>query len=238
MCVCVCMEMANVCGLATYSPHKKSTHTFSLTNLHTHPHTPTGNYNPLWPVFLLLMGIVSVILTTMWVLHVIVFMFFYPPQSQFLNKYFIQFDDWFPLFGVLSVAIFTLYLLFCVVAGNFKLGVRFLCIELHPMKINGTYMNSFLFNLILILLCTFPIVEFSTAAFAGYARFSNIYHFFGVQMKYLVFFSYFYAHNVFVYMLLGFCVLATGYFMMTPRDKPVQAEEVKSSIRRRRKMSK
>jgi LMBR1 domain-containing protein 1 len=135
-----------------------------------------ANYNPLWPVFLLLMGILAAVLTTTWVLHVVVFMFFYPPQSQFLNKYFIQvrpfpcphslslfpfttqptphpkpltththtrthththtqFDEWFPLFGVLSVAIFSLYLLFCVVAGNFKLGMRLLCIELHPMKV-------------------------------------------------------------------------------------------------------
>lgn len=31
----------------------------------------------------------------------------------------------------------------------------------HTSQINGTYMNSFLFNLILILLCTFPIVEFA-----------------------------------------------------------------------------
>lgn len=44
-------------------------------------------------------------------------------------------------------------------------------------------MNSFLFNLILILLCTFPAIEFSTEAFAGYARFSNIYQFFGVQVS-------------------------------------------------------
>jgi LMBR1 domain-containing protein 1 len=100
-----------------------------------------------------------------------------------------QFDTWFPLFGVISVAIFSLYLLFCVVAGNFKFGMRFLCITLHPMKINGTYMNSFMFNLILILLSTFPVIEFCAEAFAGYARFSNIYQFFGVQMKYLIFFS-------------------------------------------------
>jgi hypothetical protein len=102
---------------------------------------------------------------------------------------FVQFDNWFPLFGVMSVAIFSLYLLFCVVAGNFKFGMRFLCITLHPMKINGTYMNSFLFNLILILLCTFPVIDFCTAAFAGYARFSSIYQFFGVQMQHLIFFS-------------------------------------------------
>jgi len=197
-----------------------------------------GNYNPLWPIAMLLMGIVSSVLTLMWVSHVVVYMFFFPPQSQFLNKYFIQFDEWFPLFGVLSVALFVLYLLFCVVAGNFKIGVRFLFVELHPMKINGTYMNSFLFNLILILLCTFPIVEFSTSAFAGYARFSNIYHFFGVQMKYLVFFSYFYTNNVFVGILLGFCFLSTGYFLMTPRQKVIKAEDVKQTLRRRRKISK
>lgn len=49
-----------------------------------------ANYNPLWPFFLLLMGLVAAVLTTLWVLHMVVFMFFYPPQSQFLNKYFIQ----------------------------------------------------------------------------------------------------------------------------------------------------
>lgn len=49
-----------------------------------------ANYNPLWPFFLLLMGLVAACITTLWVLHVVVFMFFFPPQSQFLNKYFIQ----------------------------------------------------------------------------------------------------------------------------------------------------
>lgn len=49
-----------------------------------------ANYNPLWPFFLLLMGLVAAVLTTLWAVHVVVFMFFYPPQSQFLNKYFIQ----------------------------------------------------------------------------------------------------------------------------------------------------
>lgn len=196
-----------------------------------------SNYNPLYPFFMLVGGILSAAITFFWVIHVIVYMFFYPPQSLFLNEYFIQFDGYFPLFGVMSVAIFAMYLLFAVVAGNFKLGVRFLCITLHPMKINGTYMNSFLFNLILILLCTFPAIEFSTEAFAGYSRFSNIYHFFGVQIKYLVFFSYFFANNVFVYTLLGFTFLSTIYFLITPRDKALPPETLKTSITRRRKGS-
>lgn len=49
-----------------------------------------ASYNPLWPFFLLLMGLIAAVITTLWVLHVVVFMFFYPPQSQFLNKYLIQ----------------------------------------------------------------------------------------------------------------------------------------------------
>lgn len=44
---------------------------------------------------------------------------------------------------MLSVAIFTLYLLFCVVAGNFKIGVRFLCVELHPMKVRQCRAGQF-----------------------------------------------------------------------------------------------
>lgn len=207
-----------------------------------------------------------------------------------------QFDGWFPLFGVLSVAIFTLYLLFCVVAGNFKLGVRFLCVELHPMKVGGwvvvqssgfehqyagrldtrftrltpprpihtpptdqwdvhellplqphphppvhlphrgvrllgawvrrggsgdtrtngvdlgtrhidtqSHKNQWDVRYDNLTDRPYPIATIPPIllqAFAGYARFSNIYHFFGVQLRYLVFFSYFYTNNVFVYMLL------------------------------------
>jgi LMBR1 domain-containing protein 1 len=46
-------------------------------------------------------------------------------------------------------------------------------------------MNSFLFNLLLILLCSLPVVQFSTIAFADYARFTNVNQIFGVQIKYL-----------------------------------------------------
>ena len=37
--------------------------------------------------------------------------------------------------------------------------MRFFLINLHPMKYNGTYMNSFLFNAALISLCAFPVVQ-------------------------------------------------------------------------------
>jgi len=74
--------------------------------------------------------------------------------------------------------------------GCFKCGVRFFFVSLHPMKVNATYMNSFLFNLGLVLLCSLPIVQFCTIAFSYYARFTNVNQIFGVQIKYLKFFQY------------------------------------------------
>jgi LMBR1 domain-containing protein 1 len=69
-----------------------------------------------------------------------------PPLTLFLNAYFLWFDKFFPLFGAISVALFSMYLLLACLKGCFKFGLRLMWFTLHPMKINETYMNSFLFN--------------------------------------------------------------------------------------------
>ncbi|GMH57178.1 hypothetical protein TrRE_jg3308, partial [Triparma retinervis] len=148
-------------------------------------HENYHKYNPLVPIFKLFLGIISLILSLLWVVQICIFILPSPPLTPFLNDYFQWFDTWFPLFGVLSVGIFAVYLQFCVIKGCFKFGVRFFFITLHPMKMNGTYMNSFLFNLGLILLCSLPVVQFSVLAFGDYARFTNVNQIFGVQIKYL-----------------------------------------------------
>ena len=66
--------------------------------------------------------------------------------------------------GFLSAAVFAgilIYLLFCTIKGNFKMGIRVPGVfTLHPMKYfcksrpNETFMNSFLFNVLLILICS------------------------------------------------------------------------------------
>jgi len=59
--------------------------------------------------------------------------------------------------GFMAMIIFTffsVYMLWAVVKGNFKFGVRIpYCCAVHPMKPNETLMNSFLFNIWLLLLC-------------------------------------------------------------------------------------
>ena len=117
------------------------------------------NYNPLIPVGCLFGFFFSFIISVCWILQMILFMLPDTPVTPFLNSYFQWFDNWFPLFGVLSVAIFCLYLLLCAVKGCFKFGLRFLFFQVHPMKLNKTYMSSFLFNVGLILLCSLPLAS-------------------------------------------------------------------------------
>jgi len=69
------------------------------------------HFNPLVPFAKLLFGIVAVVLTLAWLIHILIYMLFSPALDSFLNKYFTWFDQWFPLFGTISVAIFGLYLL-------------------------------------------------------------------------------------------------------------------------------
>lgn len=181
-----------------------------------------SKHNPLIPLFKLFLGSVFALLSLLWVIHMALYMFRYnaeqkKPINGFLNHYFIQFDTWFPLFGVMSVAIFGMYLLLCVVSGCFKIGMRFFCITLHPMIPNGTYMNSFLFNVGLIVLCTLPVVQFCTMAFADYARYSSINVILSVEVKHLKWFDRFFANNSFIWTFFAFFLLSLVWSFCTAK---------------------
>lgn len=194
-----------------------------------------NTYNPLIPIGSLIVGICAFIISIFWILHIILYVL--PPGNPitpFLNNYFQWFDRWFPLFGVLSVALFTFYLLLCAVKGCFKFGLRFLFFTIHPMKLNGTYMSSFLFNTGLIMLCSLPVVQFCTTAFASYARYATVRQIFGTQIQYLSFFKYFWVNNVFVYALLAFALLTALYLGCKPRDTSTDSVALRDRLRSRR----
>lgn len=46
----------------------------------------------------------------------------------------------------------------------------FILFPIHPMRVGGTLMNAFLFNVLLILVCAVSITQFTTQAFSQYAR--------------------------------------------------------------------
>lgn len=176
------------------------------------------NYNPLIPIGCLLLGVCAFIVSLFWVLHIILYMLPASPVTPFLNSYFQWFDKWFPLFGVLSVAVFSFYLLLCGLKGCFKFGLRFLFFQIHPMKLNKTYMSSFLFNTGLVLLCALPVVQFSASAFQDYARYTTINQVVNVQLQYLKFFGWFWRNKVFEYAILAVLLLTCIYLGCRPRD--------------------
>ena len=189
------------------------------------------NYNPLIPYIQLLLGICAVIISFFWFLHLIVYVYPDPPLAPFLNNYFMWFDLWFPLFGTLSVAIFVTYLLFCATKGAFKFGLRFMFLQIHPMKIGKTYMSSFMFNIGLVLLCALPAVQFSQEAFADYAAFSEIRQIFGVQVHNLKFFNFWFEKKVFIYAFMAFTILTSIYLACRPRDQATNGQALRDRLR-------
>jgi LMBR1 domain-containing protein 1 len=193
-------------------------------------HANFKSHNPLVPYVKLFCGFIGSLLSLLWLLHIILYMTTDPPIDTFLNSYFMWFDKWFPLFGTLSVLVFSLYLLACVAKGCFKFGVRCFCFALHPMAYGGTMMNSFLFNLSLILMATIPVVQFSSQAFADYARLTEIENMFGAQIKHLVFFKYFFENNIFVYIFFAMSLATLVYLIFYPADKPASPSELRSKL--------
>lgn len=192
------------------------------------------NYNPLVPWGKLFLGILSCLISFLWIVHIVLYMLLDPPVSTFLNKYLIFFDKWFPLFGTLSVGLFSMYLLFAAAKGNFKFGTRFFLIEVHPMEMGKTLMNSFLFNIGLILLCVLPVVQFSTDAFDTYARLTDADLIFGSIMRYIEGFRYLWEYNIFLYAILGFAFLSLIYFSCFPSDKD-HVQALMDSIKHKKK---
>ncbi|KAF1783237.1 LMBR1-like membrane protein [Phytophthora cactorum] len=168
----------------------------------------------------------------MWFFHIALYMLPNTPLLPFLNTYFIWFDRWFPLFGTISVGIFSSYLLACAVKGCFKFGMRCFCIALHPMKLHGTYMNSLIFNLGLVLLCAIPSVQFCDQAFADYDRLTALRTLMGVQIHYLKGMRTIWDYNIFVYAILIISLITAGILLAKPRDRASPVDDIRKRIER------
>jgi len=182
----------------------------------------------LWyPVYLIL-GIVTLIVSLLLLLHTLLYVAIRSdgiPAHPFLNEMLIGLEH--PSVSFLSTivyAIFAIYLLLAVIKGNIKFGLRFFfCFQAHPIKKDATPMNSVLFNLNLILMASVAVTLYSANAFSMFTRLTDINNMFGIQVRYLEFFSYFYANNVFEIMLLCWAFLTGIYLSFKSRDTAPQS---------------
>lgn len=183
-----------------------------------------SNSNPLWYYLQLILGVITGLLSALWIVHICLFIL--PGRTKevsgFLNWFLIETSNIangdFPVFSILFYIIFTFYLMWCVVMGNFNFGVRILIFKVYAIEVGKTRMNAFLVNLWVLLLCTFPLVHFTQLAFPYYSRYTSIQILFGQQVRYLNGFRVFYQYNIFLYMLLGIAALALLVSIVCPKD--------------------
>ena len=128
-------------------------------------------------------GCICVVVSFIWMLHIILYVFVQPPATPMLNDLFISLDGFFPLFGVSFFGLFCFYLIAITIKGNFTLGLNLLFVTIHPMKQNGTLMSSFLFNVGLICMCSVAVIQFCSQAFSLYAAETAIQEIFDVEVR-------------------------------------------------------
>ena len=176
------------------------------------------------------LGVICLIITGLWILQFF-FSFIYTengrPKIQFINYFLLYLEDHNVAFlSFFFFALFCLYLLFCTMKGNIKFGLRiFLFSAVHPMKKDETYMNSFLFNVSLILISSVSVTQFCANAFSDYVTFTDIDLIFGVQIKYLRFFVFFYKNFLFEYAFIIIFDFIFLYLLIRPND-PMTTEKM------------
>lgn len=185
--------------------------------------------NPLFYIAKLICGLLGICLSLSWLLHIIIFMIPAVPINPFLNTLFLDATNvipGFPLFGVICFAVWSFYLLMCVVFGNFKLGVRFLLFKMYPMEVGNTLMNAFLFNTWIILFTSLPAAQFCVYAFPYYTSNTQAQVMFGSQIRYMQFFKYFFLNNVFILVLIAISGLTAIYLVAFPNNKAKKVDQL------------
>lgn len=162
--------------------------------------------NPLVPWLQLFGGLFCWVITISWWFQLLFEIFLQGLAGPYLSDVFTKLSAAFPLFGIVAYGIFAFYILVCVIKGSIKFAGRFFLISIHPLKLNGTMMNSFLFNIGIILICSVSCTQLCTTAFRQFVHSSAISQIFVTQIQYLKFFSYFYSMDVPVFYSLLFAV--------------------------------
>eukprot|EP00163_Fabomonas_tropica_P023104 TRINITY_DN40393_c0_g1_i1.p1 TRINITY_DN40393_c0_g1~~TRINITY_DN40393_c0_g1_i1.p1 ORF type:complete len:326 (+),score=70.77 TRINITY_DN40393_c0_g1_i1:66-980(+) len=142
-----------------------------------------GPFNPVKYYCFLGIGCAGVFLSLMWILHIILYVVVKPPVTPFLNTAFVMIEKAFPLVTIGLYCAFAFWFLLSVIAGNIKLGSSCTCFPIHQLVLGKTYVDSFLFNTLLIMSTSIAVISFCTTSFNVYARLTAADMIFNVQIR-------------------------------------------------------
>ena len=171
----------------------------------------------------LIAGIFCMILSVLWILQIIFYIIVRiddKPLFSFLNVPLVVLADVnLSFLSIMIYVVLTFYLLIITLKGNFKFGLRIMILgQIHPMKKDNTYMNSILFNVLLVMLTSVSVIQFSIRAFGEYTSSTDADIIFNTQIKYLTFYRFFFNYNIFEYGFLLIALISFIYLILRPND--------------------
>ncbi len=116
----------------------------------------------------------------------------------------------------LATIIYGLLVLFlqaCLIQGNIVFGLRIpFLVTFHPMKMNKTYLNSFLFNANMMMLASLATAQLSVTCFPVYVKVSFLAIFFTTEViDNQKFFGFIYGNRIFNGILLIVFLVGLAY---------------------------
>jgi LMBR1 domain-containing protein 1 len=177
--------------------------------------------NPITPWLSMILGVLCIVISICWVLHVIIF--YCANLHPFLNNFFVAMDNFFPYAAVIFFGIFVYYMYWCVLDGTTRIGVNLLFFRVHPMERHRTPMTSLIFNSIIMLFASFGVALFASMNFSIYTRLTSLDMLYTVQMQHLQGLKYVWQYGIYAWFV--FIALSLLYKLCT-----LKKEDQKISI--------
>ena len=183
----------------------------------------TNQTSAMFYLLKLVAGILFFILSLLWIIQIVLYVLLQKngqPFHKFLNIPLVKLTNVNLSFLAISIYIlFSFYLLLITIKGHYKFGIRFRFLgELHAMKKDNSYLNSILFNVVLVMLTSVSIMQISIRAFGEYTNLTDANIIFNTQITNLNFYSFFFKYNIFEYGMIIIAVISFLYFICLPSD--------------------
>ena len=169
------------------------------------------------------LGIFSLILSIIWILHIIFYIILKKNEKPFFNILNVILIKLTKInLSFVSIGIYfllSLYLLFITIKGNFKIRSRIFYLGIiYPLKKNNSYMNSILFNVKLIMITSISVVQLFLRAFSDYTSMTDASLIFNVQIKYLLINGYLCKFNIVEYGFFSIAIISFIYLIISTNE--------------------
>lgn len=197
------------------------------------------NNSVILPFIYLAFGIISMIVTLVWIAHIIVYMALEPiPYIGWswggLNIIFSYLDfptAGFPIIGGFLYFVFMAHLLLAVIAGAALITSKIPLFAVHPIRFNDTMLNSLLFNVGLFLLASVAVNQFCVRAFGQYANNTSLEAIFGSSIRNMKIIKYFYIAYVYLFFVFIFIGLLLSLLLFLCGSRPKKVEEFEKAVK-------